>query len=325
MRDKDLTPTPSPKERGGTALKRFGFVLFLLMLLSSCAQRREEKPDTSKVAITHIDSITVYCDEGFKYLMDQEIRIYEYEQPDQHIHIEYRSENEVLKAMMTDTFSSAILGRKLTEKENNDLFHNSNLQVTERGFAMDAVAIIANRKLDKDTISYAALLSLLTNTSHEYDLVFEGNGSGVINYMFAQIAHSAVHPSAFAAKNTDELVEYLQKDTKAIGFIPFMRMSDEDDPAARELLKKVKLMRVSKPDSTGKLVVSTASQSEIADGSYPFDRPINFISHSMNDRVGTGFVNFLNRDQSGRIILKSGLVPFIMPQRLINVKTDGIK
>ena len=328
MRNTDLTPGPSPKERGGTTLHfdvRFGFTLFLLLLLSACAQHKEEKPDATKVAVTHIDSITVYCDEGFQYLMDQEIKIYEYEQPDQHIHIVYRSENEVLKAMLTDTFSSAVLGRKLTEKENKDLFHNSNLQITERGFATDAVAIIANRKMDKDTISYNTVLSLLTNASHEYDLVFEGNGSGVINYMLAQIAHSSVHPSAFAAKNTDELVDYLRKDAKAIGFIPFMRISDEDDAAARELLKKVKVLYVSKADSSGKMVISTASQSEIADGSYPFDRPINFISHSMNDRVGTGFVNFLNRDQSGRIILKSGLVPFIMPQRLINVNTDGIK
>jgi phosphate transport system substrate-binding protein len=231
----------------------------------------------------------------------------------------------VLQAMMTDSFSSAVLGRRLTDRETADLYRHSRLQVSEYPFAMEAVAIIANKKLDRDTLSYDAILSLLRNTRHDYDLVFEGNGSGVIHYMFSQIAHSSVHPSAFAANSIDELVNYVQKDPKGIGFIPFIRISDEDDPLARELLKKVKVLYISKADSTGRILSSTASQSEIADGSYPFDRPISFVSHSMNDRVGTGFVNFLNRNQSGRIILKSGLVPFNMPPRLINVNTDGIK
>ena len=143
--------------------------------------------------------------------------------------------------------------------------------------------------------------------------------------MFSQIAHASIRPSAYAAKNLGELVSYLQKDHKGIGFIPFDRISGEHDTAARNLLKKVKVLYVSRPDSTGRIVASTACQSEIADGSYPLDRPINLISHTMEQKVGTGFVNFLNREQSGRIILKAGLVPVIMPQRIINVSTDAIK
>jgi hypothetical protein len=45
----------------------------------------------------------------------------------------------------------------------------------------------------------------------------------------------------------------------------------------------------------------------------------------MEEKVGTGFVNFLYGDKSGRIILKAGLVPTIMPQRVVNVNTDTIK
>jgi phosphate transport system substrate-binding protein len=294
------------------------------LLLSSCTQQVQHKA-IHRDAVTQIDSITVYSDEAFRYLIDQEITIYEYEQPDQHIHVVYKPEAEVLKAMMTDSFSSAILGRKLTDKETQDLYRNSNIQVDEHPFATEAIAIIAGRKFDRDTLSYDAILALLRNTSHDYDLVFDSNGSGVINYMFSQIAHSSVHPSAFAAKGINDLVEYVQKDTKGLGFIPFTLISDEDSRDARDLLKKVKLLYISKADSSGSMHASTASQSEIADGSYPFDRPICVISHSMNDRVGTGFVNYLNREQSGRIILKSGLVPLVMPTRLINVHTDEIK
>ena len=296
-------------------------ILTLLFSFSSCSYLRQPAaPDAE-----HIDSITVYCDEAFKFLIDQEIRIYEFEQSDKHIHVVYAPEAEVLKRLFTDRSSVVIVGRRLRDQEKKDLLHLSNIQPEERVFATDAVAIIANRSLDRDTIPYSEVLSLLTNKSNKYDLVFEGNGSGVVNYMFSQIAHASVRPSAYAAGNLGELVAYLQKDHKGIGFIPFERISGENDTAARSLLKKVKVLYVSRPDSTGRIVASTACQSEIADGSYPLDRPINFISHSMEQKVGTGFVNFLNTEQSGRIILKAGLVPVIMPQRIINVSTDAIK
>ena len=299
-------------------------IMFSTLTFAACSNK--QAADVSpKVVPGHIDSITVYSDEAFQYLMDQEIRIYEQQQPDKHIHAIYRPESEVLRHLFADSFSVVIIGRKLHEQERTDLLHQTNVQAEEHTFATDAIAIIANPGMGKDTIPYQSVLSLLSNTSHEYNLVFEGNGSGVINYMFAQIAHSSARPSAYAAKNIDELVDYIQKDKKSIGFIPFSRISDEHDSIARQLLKKVKVLYVSRADSTGKLISSTASQSEIADGSYPLDRPINFVSHSMEENIGTGFVNFLYQERSGRIILKSGLVPAIMPQRVINVNTEGIK
>jgi phosphate transport system substrate-binding protein len=299
--------------------------LFLwLFLFSSCHYFTPPPAQDAGTAI-HIDSITVYCDEAFRYLIDQEVEIYEFEQTDKHIHVVYAPESEVLTRLFTDSSAVVIVGRRLREQEKKDLLHLSNLQAEEHTFATDAVAIIANRALDRDTIPYDEVLSLLANKSTKYDLVFEGNGSGVVNYMFAQIAHASVRPSAYAAKNLGELVSYIQKDRKGIGFIPFERISGEHDTAARTLLRKVKVLYVSRPDSTGRIVASTACQSEIADGSYPLDRPVNLISHSMEQKVGAGFVNFLSREQSGRIILKAGLVPLIMPQRIINVSTDAIK
>lgn len=273
---------------------------------------------------THIDSITVYSDEAFRYLMDQEVAIYESQQPEQHLHMIYKPEAEVLKILMTDSFSTVVLGRKLTEKERADLLKRTGLQTDERSFAQDAIAIVVHPDFAPDTLAYSQIASLISNTTGEYKLVFEGNGSGVLSYMFTQFAKGA-KPSAFAVGSTEALIDYVQKDKKTIGFIPFARISDDEDTVSSHLLKKVKLLAVSRPDSMGTIRVSTASQSEIADGSYPFARPVTFISHSLEDKVGTGFVNFLYKEQSGRIVLKSGLVPAIMPQRVIHVNTDAVK
>ena len=298
-----------------------GCLFALVLMFTACSQ----KPAPMKEAEGKIDSATIYCDEAFRDLIDQEVKIYEFELGDKHINMVYTTENEALKKLSTDSFAMVIIGRRLREQERSEILKRTNLQAEEHTFATDAVAVVSGPGLDKDTIAFTTVLSLLTNASHDYDLVFEGNGSGVINYMFAQIANTSVHPSAFAAKNIDELADYLRKDKKAIGFIPFSRISDEHDSSATDLLKKVKVLYVSKADSTGRMISATACQSEIADGSYALDRPINLILHTMDDKVGTGFVNFLYKERSGRIILKSGLVPSIMPQRVINVNTDGIK
>jgi phosphate transport system substrate-binding protein len=293
------------------------------LALIACSQKA---PQADKVTteVTHIDSITVYCDEAFRYIMEQEVAVYEHDLPDKHLQVIYKPEAEVLKVLMTDSFSTVVLGRRLRESEKDELFKKTHLMPDERCFAKDAIAIVANYDFTPDTLTYEQIGGLISNTSNQYTLVFEGNGSGVLSYMFTLFTKSA-KPSAFAAKNTEELIGYLEKDRKSIGFIPFDKVSDDDVASSRELLKKVKLLYVSAKDSTGRRLVSTASQSEIADGSYPFVRPINFISHSMDEKVGTGFVNFLYKDRAARIVLKSGLVPAIMPSRTINVNTDSLK
>ncbi len=305
-------------------IKVFLLSAFALSLFSCDHPQPKVSEVTTEAPITHIDSITVYCDESFRYLMGQEALIYETAQPAQHLHIIYVPESEAVRRLMTDSFSTIMIGRRLSDRERDDIFRHGRLQTDERCFAKDAIAIVANPSFEHDTLAYDLVSQLIAGSSRQYELVFEGNGSGAINYMFTQFGKGA-KSAAFAAKNMDELVSYLQKDAKAIGFIPFVRISDDDDSLSRDLLKKVKVLSVAKADSTGKVHVTTASQSEIADGSYPFARPINFISHSMDEKVGTGFVNFLSKEQSGRIILKTGLVPAIMPQRVIHVNTDGIK
>lgn len=299
--------------------------IFCLSLLA-CSRHPDQAslPPATMEGPTHIDSITVYADEAFRYIIDQEVRVYENDQPEQHLQVIYLPEAEVLKHLNTDSFSTVVIGRRLRESERTQLFKNNHITPDESCFARDAIALVANPDFPQDTLPYGLVGQLVAGRAGQYKVVFEGNGSGVLSYMFGLFSQTSAH-SAFAVKNTDELIEYLQKDDKAIGFLPYDKISDEDVASVRDLLKKVKLLYVAKADSTGRIIASTASQSEIADESYPFARPINFIQHSMDQKVGTGFVNFLYKDRSGRIILKSGLVPAIMPSRTININTDGLK
>jgi hypothetical protein len=105
----------------------------------------------------------------------------------------YLPETAVLKRLAEDTFAFVIIGRRLREQERDAIYHKARLQAEEHCFATDAIAIVANPKLDKDTIAYTEVLSLLTNATHAYKLVFEGNGSGVKRQKYDRVYPFLAH------------------------------------------------------------------------------------------------------------------------------------
>ena len=64
---------------------RLTLVLILALTFSACSNNKPATIESDKASNGHIDSITVYCDEAFQYLMGEEIEIYERVQPDQHL------------------------------------------------------------------------------------------------------------------------------------------------------------------------------------------------------------------------------------------------
>ena len=61
------------------------------------------------------------------------------------------------------------------------------------------------------------------------------------------------------------------------------------------------------------------SQSTIADNTYPLIRTINIIDVQGKTGLGTGFASFAASDKGQRIVLKSGLMPVVLPKREINI------
>ncbi len=299
------------------------FQLFFLIALLSFSSCKNKNIHEASIEDINKGNITILCDESFQYLMDQEVRCYENIFSNAHIQMKYLPEGEIFKSLVKDSFVTAVIARKLTEAEDKMLTNRVNLRPKQHVFARDAVAILANTSFKDSIISYETLKQLFSNNTAQIPLVFDNKQSGIVNYMFNLNTQKNLK-GAFALNSTDEVIDYLQKDDKALGFVSFAEISDRDVVKVRELLKKVKLISISQKDSTGKTIVSTASQSDIATKEYPLQRPLNYILYNEKERLGTGFVNFLFMERSERIIVKSGLIPSIMPERLVTVNTNGL-
>lgn len=268
--------------------------------------------------------ITILCDQDLEYVMKQQGEVYEGLFDDSKINFNYVTEPELMKALYSREGQIAVIGRRLTEKERNDLQAIDTIIPREHLVASDALAIIVSKQSAIKKMSYTDFLAGFNSASPPYQYVFESKQSGLLQSF--DFFKNAKNPAAFFGMDSlGALINYLQMNENAIGFISFSKISDSDNERAKELLKKVNIVSIEIQDSTGKMVATRASQADIAEGVYPFVRPINYILLNPKERIGIGFANHLHRPSGSKLFLKTGLIPARMPERDFIINNDGIK
>jgi phosphate transport system substrate-binding protein len=64
------------------------------------------------------------------------------------------------------------------------------------------------------------------------------------------------------------------------------------------------------------------SQSNIAQGFYPFTRKLYVLNYQGKKDLGIGFANYIRATQGQRIVLKSGLLPQEIPTRELEIRNE---
>lgn len=303
-------------------MTRFIWVLIIAFVwsLSGCKNRVYVDP----IENINKGEITILCDQELRYVMMQQGEVYEGLFEGSTINFIYLTEPELMKALYNREAQAAVIGRRLTDKERKDLQAIDTIIPREHVVATDALAIIVGKQSPIRKIGYADFLAELNASKPKYQYVFANKQSGLLqSFDFFKNAQSTT--SFFGLDSVDALIDYLQKNDNAIGFISFSKISDEDNARANELLKKVNIVSVEIQDSTGKMIATRASQSDISEGVYPFVRPINYLLLNPKERIGIGFANHLNRTSASKLFLKTGLIPTRMPERDFIINNDEIK
>jgi phosphate transport system substrate-binding protein len=165
------------------------------------------------------------------------------------------------------------------------------------------------------------------DTSKSLRMVFDGQNSSTVAYVLSTLGYKdKVSPNVYAMHSVDEVIDYIEKNDMAIGFVPFSFVSDTDDDRVKKALKRIKILSLRTIDKEGEEIEVSANQSDIALGAYPLIRQINVVSRfSYSDNLQWLFMNFLYKERGARIFLKDGLIPARMPPREINVNMDGYK
>ncbi|RKS94409.1 phosphate ABC transporter substrate-binding protein (PhoT family) [Flavobacterium limicola] len=291
------------------------FVFFsFFLVISSCKKSDDEKKDKETILK---GSVTILVDETIKPIIEDQIEVFENFYPAKII-MDARSEKEVVRSLINDSSSIAVLSRKLTAEENK-IFDNKKIIPKVTFFATDGIALISNKN-NKDTL--VALNDIIAFMKGQPQngikgLVFDNPNSSTVRYMndLAGIKESP-EKGIFSFKTNEEVIKFVSENEGMIGVVG-LNWLYQPSGVMKDIVKKVKVLSVK---STTGNEFYPPSQNNIAEGKYPLARDLYIINCQGSSGLGMGFASFVAGEQGQRVVLKSGLLPFRTPSRKIKVR-----
>ncbi len=300
--------------------KLIGSCLFAaVLLLSACSGN---PASDTKTTGPENDTIICWADSSVKVIVQEEIKAFENIYKFPRFKTTYLKEDDIVKALLDNKVSVAVLHRMLSENEVNVLRKRENFTPKQYVFAYDAYAFITSdlsfyEKLDANELERF----LKGKSDNTFTLGIENSNAQAKTFLKNHFNLNASQLSKlFAANSVNELMAYLRSNPKAIAIIPFSYISDVESDSTAAFLKDLKVLPVTAADSTGTIYTTLPTQSSISTKEYPMISPIVLVNCGMEKKSGTNFVNFLFKTKAQRLILKCGLSPAIFPGREVIIK-----
>lgn len=302
-------------------------VLIILLVGIQCTNRNVAKIDETPTR----GNISIIADASFQPIVDAEIAtftgLYNYA----HITPKYVSEPEIITAFFNDSVKVVVTAWE-PSAEQKELLLNTQIVVRTTNIAFDAIALVINKENKDSLFTYQNVNDLFTGKLADWSdlgssskfgkmsIVFDNDKSTNIRYFKEEFKLDGSLPSNFySVKSNEEVIDYVSKNTGAIGLVSVNWICDREDSTSRSFTDKIKIVAVShKYLNAG--TFSLPDQGSIYDKSYPFTRKINLVSRESFSGLGSGFISWFSSEQGQRIVLKAGLVPATMPIRLIQFK-----
>lgn len=300
-------------------------------------------------------SATIFCDDGFRNILDEEIEVFEYSYPDASIIPFYVSEGEAVDSLMADATQAIISTRELTKEQIEYLKSKFKRVVRQNAIAVDAVALITNKKNPVDALSMSEIGDIMNgkitkwsqlagNDTTAIKVVFDHAESSTVSYLKEKFLPEGAKLSetvnAFAQENNAAVFDVVKTDPNALGVISVSclgddlskakdipidkRMADyqnENDTVATNLTTEVKILKVSNPTEENDFspVSYKPYQAYIYTGEYPLVRKIYMVSTASNSTVLHSFYVFMTGFVGQKIITKTGILPIHMNPRVVEV------
>ena len=294
----------------------------LVCFLAGCKsdeQKHAELPDMYNRGTIHIS-----CDESFKPVIDEEVRVYEALYPDTKIIVHYKPEAECLKDFEVDSIRMVIATRGYTEGEKNFMIDSMHVEPDKLVVARDLVAVIINPAAKDSFFSMRDLRDLLTGKSKENLIpVFDGTrATSTVRFMMDSVLKGeAFGKNVQAAQSSVDVVNYVAKTPNAVGFVGYCWVGDEEDTAQAAYMRRVKMAYVESTDSAGYYV--KPSQYFIYTKSYPMVRDLVYTLKERHMGLGHGFAHFLYTMQGQLIFRRAYLMPVILPNYVRDAELES--
>ncbi len=300
-------------------------------------------------------SATIYCDDGFKNILEEEIEVFEYTYPNASIIPFFVSEGEAVDTMLADGTQAIITTRQFTKEQIEYMKAKYKRVVRQNCIAVDAVAIITNKKNPVSALSMTEIGDILNgritkwsqlagNDTTAIKIVFDNAESSTVSYLKEKFLPEGKKISetanTFAQKNNAAVFDVVKTDPDALGVISVSWLGDDlsqakkipmdkrmedyenqNDTVASTLTSEVNIMKISNPTEENDYspVSYKPYQAYIYSGDYPLARKVYMVSTASNSTVLHSFYVFMTGFVGQKIITKTGILPFHMHPRMVEL------
>ena len=282
-------------------------LLFVTVFLFACndGDRTTDTRDTTRSGTIHISA-----DESFKPVIDSQIQVFESQNPDAHIIVLYKPEADCLRDLSNDSTRIVIVTRGLSREEQDIIRDTLNFNASFGPMAYDAIAVIVNNRSKDTLMTMQDIRSLVKGTSgYPYKVVLDGtSATSTVRYVMDSLLQGAeMGKNISAAKNSEGVIDYISKNTDAVGFVGVSWIGNPEDTTQLSFLEKVKIVKIECRGCNGTYVEPVPYN--IAAARYPMVRPLYYILKENYNGLGSGFVNFLIYEKGQKIFSRAYLLP----------------
>ncbi len=285
-----------------TMQNKFFYILLFTLIIVSCKsykEQQDELPDTS-----YRGSINVSADETFKPIVDELVKVYESNNRDTKINVDYKPEAECLNDLLNDSIRMVIVTRKFSVDERELIIDSLGVGPRTMVVARDGISVIVHPSSTDTMFTMKDIKDILTGKLKNGLIpVFDGiKATSTVRFIIDSVLRGdSLTPKAMAARSSEGVIDFVSKNPGVIGFIGVSWIGNPEDESQLSFLKKVKVVNIESTDMPGSYV--KAYQANIYLKRYPMVRDLIYILKENHRGLGTGFANFMS-GEIGQIIFK---------------------
>ena len=289
----------------------------ILPALTSC----ENKPSEASEYISDKDTFTILCDPSWESIIRSFIVTYDGLNAHQSIKLLVKPESECIQELLTNNHSTVFVSRSFTKEERTFLESNQ-WTIEDDTLCYDGLAWIVPRSFPKDSITVKEIQELFERGTFQgqlYSIQLNSTGSSIANYLSAYFGVPPSVKHIYTGGTDEEILNRITQSNQSIACISSSWLVNLEEPKHRSYLSAVKLLKIISPKDQKAYF---PFQNDLALGMYPFKRVLRVLNHDARSGLGTAFASFLMHERGQRAFLKAGLLPYKIPGREVEFKTQ---
>lgn len=291
----------------------------------NCKDKKEtltkaEQKTPVKRAMHEYGNLTMTVDPSFKNLAQAFADMYVVDYPDVKISIKEEIEEKAIKDFYEGKIPLLMVSKPLTKAQEQHLFDKTTTKYIASSIALDATIFITSVDNPIQSITKKDLKDNLYQQNATTNFIYDFPNSANFNTVNDKLKLTVKKgEKVLAAGTAEKVIDYIQKDKKAIGIIGLNTLSDKYDPKVEEYLKKVKVLAVA--DDKGNEISPTIPN--LRNGVYPFYRLIYILKNEIGFGIGAGYTRFAGSQRGQKIVTRESLQPYYIYKR--DVQINNIK